>query len=160
MVTNNLFYSFQHSSLINLVKITSTDHRRKGTINGERRISLHSLDIRRGDSMKCNAVQIKLTYIVAKSIHYTGTGYLTSNRHARFNHALDQIHLTLDFGREGITHYKESSLIKNILITPVFAAERVEILNNLRASFTSSTVASGDNLIFANDSAIRTIASS
>lgn len=51
-------------------------------------------------------MQCESTYIVAKGVHYTRTGDLASNRHARLDHILDQIHLTLDLGRECVTHYK------------------------------------------------------
>lgn len=52
------------------------------------------------------------------------------------------------------------SLHSPLLTTPLRAADIVETLNRRRASFASSTVASGANRIFARLSAIRTTASS
>lgn len=46
------------------------------------------------------------------------------------------------------------------LTTPLFAADSVDTLNSRSASFTSSTVASGDSRIFASASAMRMMASS
>ena len=46
------------------------------------------------------------------------------------------------------------------LTTPLFAADSVDTLNRRSASFTSSTVASGDSRIFASASAMRMMASS